>query len=72
MVNYSHWLVPTDDGVVRLAAARVYSTLLEVRIKSATIAWEFRNPDGARYETVPGYQMPRLINLYGVRWRFTN
>jgi len=72
MVNYSQWLVPTDDGIVSLAGARVYSTLLEVRIKSATIAWEFRNPDGARYETVPGYQMPRLINLYGVRWRFTN
>jgi hypothetical protein len=72
MVNYSRWLVPLDDGPVSVAGTRVYSTLLEVRIKTATIFWEFRNPAGARYETVPGYLMPRLMNLYGVRWRFTN
>ena len=72
MVNYSRWLVPTEEGVVSMAGTRVYSTLLEVRIKTATIFWEFRNPAGARYETVPGYLMPRLMNLYGVRWRFTN
>ena len=33
---------------------------------------EFRNFLGTQYETVPGYRMPALINLYGVRWNFAN
>jgi hypothetical protein len=72
MHNYSRWLLPVDTTVVRMGGVRVYSTLLEIRIKTATIVWEFRNAAGARYETVPGYPMPRIINLYGVRWRFSN
>lgn len=73
MHNFSRMLIPVgEDATVRMGGARVYSTLLEVRIKTAIITWQFRNVAGVRYETVPGYQMPRIVNLYGVRWRFSN
>ena len=52
--------------------AGIFSTLLEIRISTAVIFWEYRNPSGAVYSTYPGYVMPRLVNLYGVRWQFWN
>jgi hypothetical protein len=47
-------------------------TLIEIRIGTAVISWETRNILAQIYETYPGYVMPRLINLYGVRWEFWN
>jgi hypothetical protein len=52
--------------------AGIISTLLEIRISTAVIFWEYRNVVGAIYSTYPGYIMPRLVNLYGVRWQFWN
>lgn len=64
--------IPLSSGAAPLVPANVLSTLLEIRIKRATITWQFRNLLGNDYETVPGYRMPALLNLYGVRWNFVN
>ena len=67
---------PKPASVERITAtgSRVLSTLLELRIKSAYITWQYRNiiGNGTPYALVPGYVMPRLTNLYGVRWEFFN
>jgi hypothetical protein len=52
--------------------ASVLSTLLEIRIATAVISWQYRNAFGTIYETYPGYVMPRLTNIYGLRWEFWN
>ena len=65
-------LIPFADGSTALIAASPISTILEVRIKSATLNWQFRNLLGTVYETVPGYPMPTRVNLYGIRWNFLN
>jgi len=65
-------LVPTADTPTLLPAATVFSSNLEIRIKTATIMWQFRNLLGLPYQTIPGYSMPSRINLYGVRWNFFN
>lgn len=57
----------TDDLTI---GYRTISTLLEIRILSATISWQFRNLLGERYKQVPGFLMPRQTNFYGVRWNF--
>ena len=54
------------------AGAGIFTTLLEIRISSGTIFWQYRNPVGAIYSTFPGYTMPRLVNTYGLRWQFWN
>jgi hypothetical protein len=51
---------------------RTISTLLEIRILSATISWQFRNLLGERYDQVPPFRSPRQTNFYGVRWEFYN
>lgn len=51
---------------------RTISTLLEIRILSATLTWQFRNLLGQRYFQVPTFIMPRQTNFYGVRWYFFN
>ncbi|GAC1694072.1 MAG: hypothetical protein NVS9B3_12320 [Gemmatimonadaceae bacterium] len=53
-------------------ASRVLSTLLEVRIVSATLSWQYRNILGEPYQYVPGYFLPRQLSIYGVRWDFWN
>ena len=52
--------------------ASALSSLLEMRIGTATISWQARNLAGQIYETYPGFVMPRISNIYGVRWEFWN
>ncbi|HVX41815.1 MAG TPA: hypothetical protein VHB25_19805 [Gemmatimonadaceae bacterium] len=62
---------PTTNGGVEVTPGyRTISTLIEIRILSATISWQFRNVLGERYAQVPGLIMPRQTNFYGVRWQF--
>lgn len=68
----SSTLWPLATGTVRVNGYRTLSTLLQVRIIQAEVFWNFRNVLGERYEEVPGYRMPRLVNIYGVRWEFWN
>ena len=51
---------------------RSLSALLEIRLYDAAVFWQFRNAQNAEFMTVPGFQMPRAMNLYGVRWNFLN
>ncbi|MEX2177401.1 MAG: TonB-dependent receptor [Gemmatimonadaceae bacterium] len=63
---------PDTSGAIRQTGYRTLSTLLQVRIINAEVFWNFRNTLGERYAQIPGYQLPRLINVYGVRWEFWN
>lgn len=59
-------------GLATIPGYRTISTLLEIRVLSATISWQFRNLLGERYAQVPFFIMPRQTNFYGVRWEFFN
>jgi len=62
---------PNAKGEVRNAPGyRTISTLLEIRILSAVVSWQFRNVLGERYQQVPNFEMPHQTNFYGVRWEF--
>lgn len=65
-------LFPLGAAVVATEPSRTLTTLLEIRLINAVAFWQFRNILGELYEIVPGYQMPRQGNLYGVRWQFWN
>jgi hypothetical protein len=68
----SSTLWPDASGVLRVPGYRTYSTLIQVRILSAEVFWNFRNVLGERYRQIPGYPAPRQTNIYGVRWEFWN
>lgn len=51
---------------------RTLTSLLEIRILSATISWQFRNMLGQRYSEIGGFIMPRQTNFYGIRWSFVD
>ena len=68
----SHILWPDTAGPIRVKGYRTFSTLLQFRIVSAEVFWNYRNVLGERYNHVPGYRLPRLSNIYGVRWEFWN
>jgi hypothetical protein len=60
------------DTLITVPGYRTIGLLLEIRILSATISWQFRNMLGERYTQVPFFLMPRQTNFYGVRWEFFN
>ena len=64
---------PTSDGGCELSDhSRIISTLVEIRILKAALTWQFQNVRLSQYDRVPGFQMPRGVNFYGVRWEFLN
>ena len=64
---------PTAGGGCELSDhSRIVSTLVEIRILKAALTWQFQNVRLAQYDRVPGFQMPRGLNFYGVRWEFLN
>jgi hypothetical protein len=64
---------PQTSGIDRYASSsRVLSLLVELRILRAVLSFQRRNVMGVIYDQVPGYLMPRPINVYGVRWYFFN
>jgi hypothetical protein len=70
----SQFFVPKGDDALGQQARsyNVYSALVEVRIATAVVYWDYRNMTGLTYATFPGYLMPRILNVYGVRWDFWN
>lgn len=63
---------PTQRNPVGVGSARTLAGLVEIRILRAVISYQQRNILGYQYEIVPGYQMPRVLAIYGVRWEFWN
>lgn len=57
---------------IALRGETVFDWLLEVRLVGAVLFWTLRNSQPARYALVPGFEMPRALQRFGVRWEFTN
>lgn len=61
------------DGTVRTASGfRTLGFKLEIRIQSAVVSYQFRNLLQEKHGEVPGYNLPRQTQFYGVRWDFWN
>ena len=63
---------PLEAGDVRLVAAKTLSALLEIRIIRAVVSYQQRNILSYQYAIIPGFEMPRVLAIYGVRWEFWN
>ena len=68
----SHIVFPLAAGDNRTEVSKTLSALLEIRILRAVISYQQRNILGYQYEFVPGFEMPRVLAIYGVRWDFWN
>jgi hypothetical protein len=67
-----HTILPLAAGDVRMTTAKTLSALLEIRILRAVVSYQQRNILGYQYFVVPGFEMPRVLAIYGVRWDFWN
>jgi hypothetical protein len=65
-------VAPLLSEPTTLAGAAYWSSHVEIRIRTATISWQYRNYTGTAYQTVPGFLIPQRINFYGVRWNFSD
>ena len=59
-------------GDVEVNAAKTIAALLEIRIMRAVVSYQQRNVLAYQHEIVPGFEMPRVVAIYGVRWEFWN
>jgi hypothetical protein len=67
-----HTNFPLSAGDVETSVAKTLSGLLEIRIMRAVLSYQQRNILGYPYQVVPGFDMPRVLAIYGVRWDFWN
>lgn len=73
MLDYrSKVLFPTNGDSRATVPSKALSVLVELRILRAVISYQRRNITALQYDQVPGYLMPRPVNVYGVRWYFLN
>jgi hypothetical protein len=64
---------PVGPDSVRTAQGyRLLSFKLEIRVQTAVVSYQFRNLLQEKYAQVPGFNMPRQTQFYGVRWDFWN
>lgn len=61
-----------EEEPLRSSQYRTLGFLLEIRLLTATLSYQFRNLLNAQYSQVPGFPMPRPVQFYGVRWEFFN
>ena len=62
----------TADSIAVAPGYRVLSFKLEIRVQTATVTYQFRNLLQEKYAMVPGFNMPRQTQFYGIRWDFWN
>jgi hypothetical protein len=67
-----HTIFPLAAGDARTGAAKTLAGLLEIRILRAVVSYQQRNILAYPYQIVPGFDMPRVLAIYGVRWDFWN
>ncbi|HEX9606242.1 MAG TPA: Plug domain-containing protein [Gemmatimonadaceae bacterium] len=67
-----HTNFPLSAGDIETPIAKTLSGLLEIRIMRAVLSYQQRNILGYPYQVVPGFAMPRVLAIYGVRWDFWN
>jgi hypothetical protein len=60
------------DSVAVAPGFRVLAFKLEIRIATAVVTYQFRNLLQEQFAMVPGFNMPRQTQFYGVRWDFWN
>jgi hypothetical protein len=63
---------PSAAGDNQSQTAKTLSAILEIRIMRAVLSYQQRNILGYQYDVVPGFEMPRVLATYGVRWDFWN
>jgi hypothetical protein len=63
---------PLAGGDVSVGASKTITGLLEIRILRAVVSYQQRNLLSYQYFVVPGFEMPRVLAIYGVRWDFWN
>lgn len=63
---------PLEAGDLQTPVAKTISALLEIRIMRAVLSYQQRNILAYQYQIIPGYEMPRVLAIYGVRWDFWN
>jgi hypothetical protein len=59
-------------GDVEVSTAKTISALLEIRVMRAVVSYQQRNVLAYQHEIIPGFEMPRVLAIYGVRWEFWN
>ena len=64
---------PLAGDSARIAPGyRTITFKLEIRIQTAVVTYQFRNLLQEKYGQVPGFNVPRQTQFYGVRWDFWN
>jgi len=63
---------PLSGAIVQTGVVKTLSGLVEIRLMRAVLTYQQRNILAWQYQVIPGFDMPRVLAIYGVRWDFWN
>ena len=64
--------IDASGGTIPLPGAAIINGHVQFRLGSAILYWTMRNIDLVRYALVPGYEMARAQQRFGIVWEFVN
>lgn len=62
----------STGALLALPGQLIFNVHIQFRLVGAMIFWTLRNTQITRYELLPGFEMPRSQQRFGIRWEFTN
>jgi hypothetical protein len=62
----------TNGVAIAVPGSSVWSVHVQFRLVGAIIFWTWRNTQLRHYFLVPGFDMPRSLQRFGIMWEFTN
>ncbi len=74
MEAWGHGLaaVDTAGNAIVLPGKTVFNFHVQFRLVGAVIFYTIRNPQLVRYSLIPGFEMPRSQQRFGIMWEFVN
>lgn len=64
--------IDSAGAFIPLAGKTIMNFHVQFRLVKAIIYWSYRNPGLIRYTHVPGYELPRANQRFGIIWEFSN
>ena len=64
--------IDSSGAFLAFPGKTIYNVHVQFRLVGALIFWTMRNVERRQYAIVPGFDLPRSFQRFGIRWEFTN
>ena len=64
--------IDSTGAFMALPGKTIFNVHVQFRLVGALLFWTMRNLQREQYSVLPGFELPRSFQRFGIRWEFTN